>query len=82
VHVSAGDSRECPLRKELLLQIDTVCRVLEMQIIILGLLENFEFSLPPQNEKTKIRRRPCQIMLPQVEGGKGVWMGLHIKSVN
>jgi cytochrome P450 len=56
--------------------------VLEMQIIILGLLENFEFSLPPQNEKTKIRRRPCQIMLPQVEGGKGVWMGLHIKSVN
>jgi hypothetical protein len=53
-----------------------------MQIIILALLENFEFSLPPQNEKTKIRHRPCQIMLPQAEGGKGVWMGLLIKSVN
>ena len=66
----------------LLLQVDTVCRVLEMQIIILTLLENFEFSLPPQNEKTKIRHRPCQIMLPQADGEKGVWMGLHIKSVN
>lgn len=53
-----------------------------MQIIILALLENFEFSLPPQNEKTKIRHRPCQIMLPQADGEKGVWMGLRIKSVN
>jgi hypothetical protein len=61
---------------------NTVCRVLEMQIIILTLLENFEFSLPPQNEKTKIHRRPCHIMLPQAEGAKGVWMGLLIKSVN
>jgi cytochrome P450 len=56
--------------------------VLEMQIIILALLENFEFSLPPQNEKTKIYRKPSQIMLPMAEGEKGVWMGLLIKPLN
>jgi hypothetical protein len=53
-----------------------------MQIIILSLLENFEFSLPPQTEKTKIYRKPCQIMLPMAKGEKGVWMGLHIKPTN
>ncbi|KAH9173542.1 cytochrome P450 [Lactarius sanguifluus] len=56
--------------------------VLEMQIIILALLENFEFSLPPQNEKTKIYRRPSHVMLPMREGQKGTWMGLHIKPLN
>ncbi|KAH8998335.1 cytochrome P450 [Lactarius hatsudake] len=49
--------------------------VLEMQIIILTLVENFEFSLPPQNEKTKIYRRPSHVMLPMREGQKGTWMG-------
>ncbi|KAI9430949.1 cytochrome P450 [Lactarius psammicola] len=53
--------------------------VLEMQIIILTLLENFEFSLPPQNEKTKIYRKPSHIMLPMAKGQKGYWMGLLIK---
>jgi hypothetical protein len=62
--------------------VGTACRVLEMQIIILALLENFEFSLPPQNEKTKIYRKPSQIMLPMAEGEKGVWMGLLIKPLN
>ncbi|KAH8995443.1 cytochrome P450 [Lactarius akahatsu] len=56
--------------------------VLEMQIIILTLVENFEFSLPPQSEKTKIYRRPSHIMLPMREGQKGTWMGLHIKPLN
>ena len=50
-----------------------------MQVMILALLENFEFSLPPQNEKTKIYRKPSQFMLPMAEGQKGVWMGLLIK---
>ena len=59
--------------------IDVVCSVLEMQVIILTLLENFEFSLPPQNEKTKIYRKPSQLMLPLAEGWEGVWMGLVIK---
>ena len=56
--------------------IDVACSVLEMQIIILTLLENFEISLPPQNKNTKI------IMLPIAEGEKGIWMGLRIKPVN
>ncbi|KAH9023972.1 cytochrome P450 [Lactarius pseudohatsudake] len=56
--------------------------VLEMQIIILALLENFEFSLPPQNEKTRVYRRPSHVMLPMREGQKGTWMGLHIKPLN
>ncbi|KAH9066245.1 cytochrome P450 [Lactarius vividus] len=56
--------------------------VLEMQIIILALLENFEFSLPPQTEKTKIYRRPSHVMLPLTEGQVGTWMGLHIKPLN
>ena len=80
MHALAGDSRECRPRGTA--HFNIVCRVLEMQIIILALLENFEFSLPPQNENTKIRRKPCQIMLPQAEGEKGVWMGLIIKPVN
>jgi len=56
--------------------------VLEMQVIIVALLENFEFSLPPQNEKTKIYRKPCHLMMPMAKGEKGVWMGLLIKPVN
>ncbi|KAH9066246.1 cytochrome P450 [Lactarius vividus] len=56
--------------------------VFEMQIIILALLENFEFSLPPQTEKTKIYRRPSHVMLPLTEGQKGPWMSLRIKPLN
>ncbi|KAH9011066.1 cytochrome P450 [Lactarius hengduanensis] len=56
--------------------------VLEMQIIILALVENFEISLPPQNEKTRIYRRPTHVMVPMREGQKGTWMGLHIKPLN
>jgi cytochrome P450 len=56
--------------------------VLEMQIIILALLENFELTPPPQTEKTKVHRRPTQIMLPMADGQKGVWMGLLVKPVN
>jgi hypothetical protein len=64
------------------LMVDTACRVLEMQIIILALLENFELTPPPQTEKTKVHRRPTQIMLPMADGQKGVWMGLLVKPVN
>ncbi|KAI9449717.1 cytochrome P450 [Lactarius psammicola] len=56
--------------------------VLEMQMIILALLENFEFSLPPQNEKTKIYRKPSFAMSPVAKGEKGTWMGLLIKRLN
>jgi hypothetical protein len=56
-------------------------RVIEMQIIAVALLENFEFSLPPQNEKTRIYRKPSRPMTPMIEGNPGAWMGLVIKSV-
>ena len=60
--------------------VDIVYRVLEMQVIILALLEKFEFSLPPQSKK--VYRKPGYIMLPMAEGEKGIWMGLIIKPVN
>ncbi|KAI0253566.1 cytochrome P450 [Lactifluus subvellereus] len=56
--------------------------VLEMQLIAVTLLENFEFSLPPQTEKTRIYRKPAGLMLPMTEGERGAWMGLVVKSVD
>ena len=56
-------------------------RVLEMQIIIISLVENFELSLPPQTEKTRIYRKPIALMLPMAEGRRGSWMGLAVKSL-
>ena len=53
-----------------------------MQVIAVALLENFEFSLPPQNEKTRIYRKPSGLMIPMAEGELGAWMGLVIKSVD
>ncbi|KAH9066230.1 cytochrome P450 [Lactarius vividus] len=56
--------------------------VFEMQTIIVALLENFEFSLPPQTKKTRIYRKPAGgLMTPMVEGGLGPWMGLVVKSL-
>jgi hypothetical protein len=57
-------------------------RVLEMQLIAVTLLENFEFSLPPQSERTRIYRKPAVVMLPMTEGEAGSWMGLVVKSVD
>jgi len=56
--------------------------VIEMQIILVTLLEKFEFSLPPQNEKTRIYRKPSSLMSPMAKGSPGGWMGLVIKSVD
>jgi hypothetical protein len=56
-------------------------RALEMQIIIVTLLENFEISLPPQTEKTRIYRKPIGLMAPMAEGRRGAWMGLVVKSL-
>jgi len=56
--------------------------VLQMQITIVTLLENFEVSLPPQNERTKIYRKPSHVMMPMAQGHRGAWMGLLVKSVN
>ena len=80
----AGDSRECRPCSTVShvrcyeLMFGTACRVLEMQTIILALLENFEFSLPPQ----KVYRKPGIVMVPMAEGEKGVWMSLVIKPLH
>lgn len=57
-------------------------RVLEMQLIAVTLIEKFEFSLPPQSEKTRIYRKPVGLMLPMTEGEAGAWMGLVVKLVD
>ena len=57
-------------------------RILEMQVIATALIENFEFSLPPQNEKTRIYRKPGGITIPMAEGGHGLWMGLIVKPID
>ncbi|KAH9989045.1 cytochrome P450 [Russula compacta] len=75
-YASAGDSREFYSSDQ------ARSSVLEMQTMIITLLDNFEFSLPPQNEETKIRRRPTHLMVPMVDGRKGAWMGLLVKRVN
>jgi len=53
---------------------------LQMQIIIITLIENFELSLPPQTDKTRVYRKPIGMMVPMTEGRKGPWMGLVVKS--
>jgi hypothetical protein len=54
-------------------------RIIEMQIIAATLLENFEFSLPPQIQETRIIRKPLVVMVPMVEGRLYPWMGLKVK---
>jgi len=56
--------------------------VIEIQIIAAILLENFEFSLPPPSEMTRIYRRARGMMIPMVKGNRGTWMGLFIKSID
>jgi len=53
-----------------------------MQAIATTLIENFEFSLPPQNEKTRIYRKPSGLMVPMAAPELGVWMGLIVKSID
>jgi hypothetical protein len=47
----------------------------------MSLLENFEFSVPTQDEKTRIYRKPSVIMSPMVEDRPGAWMGLAVKAL-
>jgi len=55
--------------------------VLELAVLATTLLENFEFSLPPQTEKTRIYRKPSLIMYPMTENQPGSWMGLVVKAL-
>lgn len=52
-----------------------------MQILIVTLVENFKFSLPPQTEKTRIYRTPIGLMVPMAEDRRGAWMGLVVESL-
>ena len=52
-----------------------------MQIIIVTLVENFELTLPPQTEKTRIYGKPYGLMVPMVKGRQGAWMGLGVRSL-
>jgi hypothetical protein len=53
-----------------------------MQVNATTLIENFEFSLRPQNEKTRIYRKPSGLMIPMADPELGVWMGLIVKPVD
>jgi hypothetical protein len=53
----------------------SVLRIIEMQVIAAILLENFEFSLPPQTPGTHITRKPLVLKVPMVEGRQYPWMG-------
>ncbi|KAI0030594.1 cytochrome P450 [Vararia minispora EC-137] len=55
--------------------------IIEMQAIAAKLVENFEFALPPQTEKTKIKRKPAGLMAPMADGYRGIWMGLRVKAL-
>jgi len=82
--VSAGDLRmsfpfspRMPSRYS-----DSVLRIIEMQVIAATLLENFEFSLPPQTPETYITRKPLVLMVPMVEGRQYPWMGLRVRCLD
>jgi len=59
----------------------TFFSVLELLSFITILLENFEFSIPSQDEKTRIYRKPSSIMYPMMENQPGAWMGLAVKAL-
>jgi hypothetical protein len=52
-----------------------------MLILIMTLLENFEFSIPPEHEKKRIYHKPSTVMLPMTENEPGDWMGLVVKAL-
>ena len=56
--------------------------IIEMQVLAATLLENFEFTLPPQTPETHIIRKPLVLMVPMVEGGQYPWMGLKVRCLD
>ena len=60
-------------------------RLIEMQAILVALIEEFEFSLPPtgKDEDIEILRTPVGIMSPTIKGrpNDGVQMPLIVKKV-
>lgn len=56
--------------------------MMEMQAIAATLLENFDFSLPPQTSETHIIRKPLVLMVPMVESRMYPWMGLKVRCLD
>jgi len=61
--------------------------VLEMLVIVVTLVKNFELSLPSAESASadaqlRICRKPSVIMMPMVEGKLGAWMGLVVKPLD
>jgi len=57
--------------------------LIEMQAILVALIENFEFSLPPKEQETEILRMPIGLMSPMVKGRmhEGILMPLTVRSL-
>ena len=56
--------------------------IIEMLAIAAILLENFEFSLPPQTPGTRITRKPLVLMVPMAESHMYPWMGLKVRCLD
>lgn len=56
--------------------------IIEMLAIAAILLENFEFSLPPQTPETRVVRKPLVLMVPMAESHMFPWMGLKVKCLD
>ena len=57
--------------------------MIEMQAILITLVENFEFSLPPEEHNIEIVRKPLGVMSPMVKGrlDEGILMPLVVKAL-
>ncbi|KAI0088171.1 PAH-inducible cytochrome P450 monooxygenase PC-PAH 1 [Irpex rosettiformis] len=57
--------------------------LIEMQAIIVALVENFEFAVPPKEQNTEVVRKPLGLMSPMVKGrqSEGVLMPLIVKAL-
>ena len=57
--------------------------LIEMQAIIVALIEDFEFSMPPKECNIEIVRKPLGIMSPMIKSrlNEGVLMPLIVKAL-
>ncbi|KAI0088187.1 cytochrome P450 [Irpex rosettiformis] len=57
--------------------------LIEMQAIIVALIENFEFSIPPKEHNVEIVRKSLGVMSPMIKGryNEGVLMPLAVKAL-
>jgi alkylphenol/PAH-inducible cytochrome P450 monooxygenase len=58
--------------------------LIEMQAILIALIENFEFNLPPKEISAQMMRVPLGLMTPMVGGRfkEGAQMPLAVRLLN